>query len=398
MRRFSVYRALYFFVIFYTIATMTQDLIPFVSLNRIFYFGIIACLGFVLFSRLEKNTFFCLFAIGVDVMLVHLAYSISGNVLDYIYFTSSLMWLLFMTSKERREKLLSEFMLHKNLNKAVIYFSVALTVFALITKSGYQYSWGSAAYYVGFSSLTHTAASSLCLVGAIILLMYCKEKFSWMIMSFLLILCYGIFETGARTYIISAMVIVYLYISKSKGDRKFKAIIYAVALALVVIILSRSSIIDKFNFTSNADQYNKVDKLTQQTSGRATFWIIDLKGFLDNSLFAKIFGHGHGYTYYLNEKYYHLKVWAHNDFIQTLVGGGLLTLYIYLSSLVKSIKSVIYDHTRMDKIMLLLYCIFPAVFNGFYNYSHYFLSFIVLCLLLDYERINRRALISDIAE
>lgn len=390
MRRFSVYRALYFFIILYMIATMIQDLIPFISLNRVFYFGIIVCLGFVLFSRLEKYTIFCLFAIMVDIVLVHLAYDISGNVLDYIYFTSSLMWLLFIIDGNRREKLLSEFMLHRQINTAAIYFCVALTVFALITKSGYQYSWGSAAYYVGFSSLTHTAASSLCLVGALILLMYCREKFSWKIMFFLLILCYGIFETGARTYIISALVIVYLYISNSKGSRKIKAFIYAVALALMVVVLSRSNIIDKFKFTSNIDQYNRLDKLTQQTSGRATFWIIDLKGFLDNSLFAKIFGHGHGYTYYLNERYYHLKVWAHNDFIQVLVGGGLLTLYIYLSSLIKSIKSVIYNHKKMDKAMLLLYCIFPAVFNGFYNYSHYFLSFIVLCLLFDNEWIKER--------
>lgn len=389
-RRMGLYNLLYYSIILYTISTMTQDLVPFLPLNRIFYFGITVCVFAIMFVRVEKTPILYLSIIIFDMVLVHLAYNISGNILDYIYYITSLMWLLFISKEERRIKLLYEFKNHRTLNKIVIFFSVALITFALITKSGYQYAWG-AAYFVGFSGLTHVAASSMCLVSSLMLLIYTERKYSWIVMAFLLIMCFGVFETGARTYIVPAVILVYLYISKCQGNKNLKFFIYAIGLVLVVVVLSKSNIVSKFNFTSNIDQYNKVDRLTQQTSGRATFWVIDLKGFLDSSFFAKVLGHGHGYTYYLNERFYHLRVWAHNDFIQVLVGGGLVTLYTYISALCKSISSVNLNHRFVDRFLLIMYCLFPAFFNGFYNYSHYFLSFIIICLLYNNFVDNRIA-------
>lgn len=379
----TVYRFLYYFIILYILSTMTQDIVSLKFVNRIFYAGITLCIVALLLKRIEKKALLYLSLIGVDILLVHFVYGISENILDYVYFVTSLIWLLFIVKRERRIKLLNEFQQHRFVNKIVIVFSLVLIVVALITRMGYQNTWGGDAFFVGFSSLTHTAASSMCLVGALILLTYCEEKFSWIMLAFLLIISYGIFETGARTYIVPAFILVVLYVRGSKGDKKIKNVIYGVGLAVAVILLTSSNIMNKFDFTSNIQQYNKVDELAQQTSGRSIFWLIDLQGFWEGSLFAKIFGHGHGYTYDLNERLYNLRVWAHNDFIQLLVGGGILSLFIYVVALWRSAKNVLVKHKVLDKWILILYFMFPAFFNGFYNYSHYFLSFIVICLFYD---------------
>ena len=384
-RKISLYKLLYYFIILYTLATMSQDLIPFLPLNRLCYFGILSCVVLILLPKPEKTPFVGLSLIAADMFLVHMSYGIKDNILDYIYFVSALIWLYFFEKKDRRDRLRSEFLKHRTTNKVVILICVMLVLVSLITKVGYRYAW-EGSYYVGFSSLAHTAASSICLVASILLITYCTERFSWVIFLFLLLLSYGIFETGARTYIVPAIIIIYLYLNKCRGQKKMKYLLYAFGLAIAFVILSKSSIMDKFRFTSTANEYVKVDVLAQQTSGRSAFWIIDIKGFLDGSLFAKIFGHGHGYTYYLNKTFYNLNVWAHNDFIQLLVGGGLLTLAVYIKALWNTAKSIVKNHKAIDRIMLVTYIVFPAIFNGFYNYSHFFLSFIVLGLMFDNEQ------------
>jgi hypothetical protein len=364
---------------------MSQDLIPFLPLNRLSYFGILSCVVLILLSKPEKAPFWGLSLIAVDMVMVHIAYGIKDNMLDYIYFVSALIWLYFFVKKKRRDRLWYEFIKHKKTNKVVILICVLLVLVSLVTKAGYRYTW-EGSYYVGFSSLAHTAAASIFLVISILLITYYTKRFSWIILLCLLLLTYGVFETGARTYIVPAVIVVYLYLNKCRGRKRMKYLLYALGLAATFVILSKSSIIAKFNFTSTANEYVEVDALAQQTSGRSAFWVIDINGFLDGSLFAKILGHGHGYTYYLNKKFYHLDIWAHNDFIQLLVGGGLLTLAVYIIALRKTVKSILKKHKVLDRIVFVTYILFPATFNGFYNYSHYFLSFIVLGLMLDHTR------------
>lgn len=312
-----------------------------------------------------------------DLLLVHIRYNVLSNILDYIYFFTSLCWLYFLQNKEYRKKLIDEFNRYTKFSDFTIYFSVVITVFCIITKIGYVKSWDGM-YYVGLSELTHTAASSLCLVNALILFNKNKKGFSWVSLLMMLLLSYAIFETGARTYIISAVIIIYLYVHDAKEIKNYKHIVYPIIVVLCFIILSKSNIVDKINFSKTPDKYNKVDSLTQQTSGRSTFWIIDLKGFVNGDLFDKLFGHGHGYTYYLNKTYYNLNVWAHNDFIQLIVGGGIITLLLYLAELKKLSIKVLKNKRMMLKIIFYTYYLFPAFFNGFYNYSHYFLSFVLI--------------------
>lgn len=385
-KRISLYDLLYYFVGLYAIATMTQDLLPFLPLNRIFYFGIFVCVTCIIVVRREKNAIIYSGIILLDMILVQMVYGrfgyVSNYIIDYIYFVTSMFWLIFLANQRRRITLLHAYQRHNIFNNVVILFSAVLIAIALVTKMGYQYSWESI-YFVGFCGLTHTAASSMCLICAMILLSYSGKNFHWGVLALLLFFCFGIFETGARTYIVPALLIVYLYIRKCPGNKSYKHFLYVFGIILVVVVLTKSNVMEKFNFANTINQYNSVDKLTQQTSGRSTFWLIDLKGFAYGSLFAKLFGHGHGYTYYLNSTYYNLTVWAHNDFIQLLVGGGIITLCIYLSGVKKCFASILQKFGFIDKWILIIYWFVAAFFNGFYNYSHYFLSFVLICLLYD---------------
>lgn len=386
--KISLYKSLYYSIILYILSTMTQDLFPGIPLNRISFFLVFMSSVLILFMQKDKIMYIFFAIIIVDLLLVHLMYDVSGHLLDYIYFIATISFLIFIMRKVRRKKLLKEFIYHENINKIVTIISVILTIVALITKTGYRYAWGGESYFVGYSTLTHSAASSLCLVGALILLVYCNKKFSVYVMTSLLILAYGIFETGARTYIVPAAILIFLYIKKSRGNKNLKFLIYTFVGVIAIVILSKSSIMSKFIFTNSVDTYNNISGIAQQTSGRSVFWAIDLKGYLEGDLFGKLFGYGHDYVYFLNKTQYNLEVWAHNDFIQSLVGGGLLTLFIYLYSMLKCIKITLINSTSIEKICLYLYWLFPAFFNGFYNYIHYFLSFVILVLLFESFNIN----------
>ena len=151
-------------------------------------------------------------------------------------------------------------------------------------------------------------------------------------------------------------------------------------------MVQHSSMLDKFNFVSSGGNMaaNAVDGFT---SGRSLFWSVDLKAFASGNIIQVLFGRGFDYIYGLNARMVNLEIWAHNDFIHLLLGGGLLAFGVYVYIIWRFFKKILVNQRKIDKLMAVVYLLFPAIINGFLMYQHLLLSMMIFCLC--YIRIDR---------
>ena len=116
------------------------------------------------------------------------------------------------------------------------------------------------------------------------------------------------------------------------------------------------------------------------TSGRSLFWAVDLKAFASGNLLQILFGRGFDYVYELNAQMVNQKIWAHDDFIHLLLGGGFLAFGIYVYIILEFFKKRLMKQKKIDRLMLVTYLLFPAIVNGFFMYQHLLLSMMIFCL------------------
>nr|WP_274601352.1 O-antigen ligase family protein [Clostridium paridis] len=166
------------------------------------------------------------------------------------------------------------------------------------------------------------------------------------------------FMTGARTpLIIIALLGIMNFIFDIKNRIKYWKINLGLILSSVVIfvltgLFKHLPLIEKTIRTSTAGGF---------TSGRNVFWRYLIDYYVNKfTIFEKLFGSGMDITVFINETYYKMAIWAHNDFIQVLLSYGLIGVLLYIVILLKSIKTI--------NLWILSGFIFLAVFNGLFNY------------------------------
>ena len=327
-RKVNVDDVLYIMVLLYALSTITQSLYPF-SLNRLWTVGIVACLLYRLLSRLYTRTIMCMVVIVSCAMTTTIfAADISKNTNDLIYFVTGVLWLLFMSDYANRERLYKSFLEHQRLTKAILVLSYVSMIISLLSGNGYAYQWGSTAYYIGFAGTQHAMASSICIVTALFLLYSLNRKFSWLNLAAFMFSVYAVFETGARTFIIPILILMFYYIRYNIKSMNIKAMVYAVGFVGVLYAVQHSTILDKFSFVSSGGNM-ATTALEGFTSGRSLFWAVDLSAFASGNVLQIIFGRGFDYVYGLNARMVNQRIWAHNDFIHLLLGGrgnGILPL------------------------------------------------------------------------
>ena len=84
--------------------------------------------------------------------------------------------------------------------------------------------------------------------------------------------------------------------------------------------------------------------------------------------------------YELNAQMVNQKIWAHDDFIHLLLGGGFLAFGIYVYIILEFFKKRLMKQKKIDRLMLVTYLLFPAIVNGFFMYQHLLLSMMIFCL------------------
>lgn len=373
--------ALTFLIIGYTISTMLQGIIPF-SLNKLFVFVILLVL---LVNAMKKMTIrrTVLFIYMFLLLLYNAFFSVDTNqaIHDWIYFFTTLLLLEYVTGNNL-DALDVSFEKNKYLIKLITYVLFFITFISLFLSANYDFVWGDGIYFMGFVRNTHVMASSSCLLMALILHDSYEKDFSYVNMLMLLLMLFIIFQTGARTYIIPSSLMCYLYIKgKIKGKLK-KTLLISIAIFAILLIFFKSGMYEKFLWSSNAENQWVTNSLTSSTGGRSVFWLIDLKAFINSNVFNFIFGHGFDYVFLLNEKMYGIRIWAHNDIINLLLSTGLFGTLYYLMFWKNFFKLITGKKQRIFLIIMLIYVLFPMIFNGMYTTQHYFFSVLILFITI----------------
>lgn len=377
--KYGVFKLLYITVLLYAFSTITQSLYS-ISLNRIWTVGIIACIFYIILSPAYKKTVFYLGGILiVGVWTTISSRNLGQNINDFIYFATTSLWLIFLAKYENRSLFYKAAINNKTITKLILLISYAAVLIPLLTKTGFAYQWGSTPYFVGFAGTQHAMASSMCLLTAIYLLISLESKFSWWNLAVIMFGAYVVFETGARTFIIPIAILLFYYIHHNIKDMNLKTIVYAVGVIAVLYLIQNSSMLDKFSFVSSGGNM-AANALDGFTSGRSLFWTVDLNAFSEGNIIQIFLGRGFDYVYDLNASTVNQRIWAHNDFIHLLLGGGLFAFGLYINIIYRFFKKMFKDQGRLNKLMLVIYLLFPAFINGFFMYQHLLLSMMVFCL------------------
>lgn len=369
-----------FLILMFTISTLFQGVIPF-SLNRV----IISMIFIVIISTnipyLKKKT---VLLYGYIFVLFIFNVSISTEtglaIKDLIYFGTTLCILDYF-SPNKIDELSEEFNNDYLAIKNVLYVVYFVTIMSLFIPANYNSAWGDGTYFIGFARDTHVMASSSCLLMALFLFIYSKERYSNFRAIILISILFIIFETGARTYIVPACIILYLYVKGNLKSQRKRLVIFALAIVGVTYIFLRSGMYEKFIWSSVASNQYASSNLVSSTGGRSAFWLIDIKEYLRINPIFQLIGRGFDYVYQVNYKYYHMHIWAHNDFIDLLLSTGIIGTIFYIRKWI-TFTSCIKRAGKLMYIGYIIYILFPMFFNGMFTTQHYFLSVIILTMIL----------------
>ena len=385
----NVFDILYIFVLLYAFSTITQSLYS-ISLNRIWTVGIIACLLYRLLCPIyKKSASYLGIVVVIGAWTTIYSENVGQNSNDYIYFVTAVLWLLFMSNSENYHSFYAAAKSNAKLTNASLIISYLVILISMLTKSGFAYQWGSTPYFVGLAGTQHAMASSMCLLTAIFLLFSRERKFSWWDLAILMFGVYVVFETGARTFIIPIGILIFYYIKHNIKSLNARTVVYAIGTICAIYMVQHSSMLDKFGFVSSGGNMatNAIDGFT---SGRSLFWIVDLKAFASGNIVQVMLGRGFDYVYRLNAQMVNQKIWAHDDFIHLLLGGGVLAFGLYISVIRNFFKKVLAGQRRWDRLMIIVYLLFPAIINGFFMYQHLLLSMMIFCLCCIRKENNRK--------
>jgi len=89
-------------------------------------------------------------------------------------------------------------------------------------------------------------------------------------------------------------------------------------------------------------------------SGRITFWGIQLKGYLYSPPLELIFGKGFRYISVLTAREYGMEIGGHNDYIELLLGSGLIGLICFIIFQGYLFKKTLYVYRKVDPLIGLL--------------------------------------------
>ncbi len=254
--------------------------------------------------------------------------------------------------------------------KTVVIGINVLELFLLVNGMGYEYrySWGGN-FFHGTNSMPHTLGYLMLVIMLLVVLIIMIEQKKQFVF-FSVVPFYGIFESGSRIALLLAVPIILILIDQVFTQKQksllFKGL-FVLGLAGVALFLLRDKILE-------SDLWSKI--VTRQesgdsTAGRLYIWTDLLNQYFWNSNFVQlIFGQGDGSSYYYNSinPLVAASVWAHNDFVQILLGKGIAGLVVYIYAFGTCWLPVIKSNRNFYKYFTIGLILIAAICNGFYSY------------------------------
>ncbi len=160
------------------------------------------------------------------------------------------------------------------------------------------------------------------------------------------------FLVGLATYLVA----------ERQSSRKYLAAVLLSLFLVVFIYHFRSMLIPAFQ-ERNMDfqQAILLGERGHLGSGRIAFWGIQLKGYLNSSPLELVFGKGFRYISVLTAREYGMEIGGHNDYIELLLGSGLVGLFCFILFQGYLFKKALYVHREVDPLMGLLGLLLMAV-------------------------------------
>lgn len=379
----SLYSALTCSMALFSLTTLTQTLWPF-PINQLVGVCVIGELIFIQVKTMRKSE--CVICVCVVFCLV-LSLILSGdkqkNLGDAVYWAVTCLLFMKMADPSVTRRLLAAMNRQRGLILGIVILCDLLIVAGTLVPSCYQGgSWGSDKYYRGFAVSPHTfCCGVLMLLALTLFLMRGRPLKSWYALA-ILPGAAVILASGARTFMVSLAAICVIFCVYHVKVGYWKLILIPAVLIICGLIIIRSGMMDKFQFLlGNKNISNSL--AGQLTSGRSEFWLIDWQAYWRYPLINKLFGQGFDNVYLVNRERYGLYIWAHNDLLDVMLSAGLLGTVTYAYALARVVRTFVGSNVSISvKAALVLYLMFPLLFNGLFLYQHYIYSIVFLQLIV----------------
>lgn len=372
------------FVLF-SFTTFTYSLWPsFLPANRVLGLVIVAVIVFMYTRHLgRKDVLPCLIIISLCLMsLMMVSWSVSVTINDAIYWSVTILLLMKLANEEFRSLLLKSLLESKDFIKFVLILNNIVVLLSFTQTSSYSSSWGGR-YFKGFAFSEHSLACAACITLVLTLLIIKDYKNTLIKMIWMIPCSFAILETGARSYIIS-LVVIWFFLYRFCIDKiTTKALLVPVIIIAAVYMIQNSGFMEKMNYTAT-NSYVSDNVLESFSNGRSAFWLIDLQAYFESSFINKIIGNGFDYVYFINKTRYGIGVWAHNDFINVLLCNGLLGFSVYCMPYLRLFLTSYRSMRFIDFIFVNVFILSIAFINGLFVYQHYLYSFVLLYIIVEY--------------
>ena len=379
--KLTIFDVLCFLIAFLSLSTNLQGALPF-SVNRAITLLIVEIIVVHELLHLKSVTYILgLYIIFVFIYSFLWSKDLSQNINDYLYFAIALLEMNFFADEQNLRKVSSSFKKHRTFILLIAILDLFVILYSLMDENCYIVHWGEGEYFKGYTISPHVVAAGCCLVMTIWILWLSNCTFSFLHFLPLVIILYAILKTGARVFLVPPLILVAYYLKNRIKNRNLRWTVYGVGGGAFGYFFINSSMMEKMIYS--AEGLTEESLLYKFTSGRSKFWMIDIEDYMNNDFIQQMFGNGFDYIYNLHLEKYYIAIWAHNDYINILVACGLVGLLIYIFMTKRVLSPYMKDLDVLNKMMIVLYVVFPAFINGFYTYYHYFTSLFVFLIVIE---------------
>lgn len=343
-----------------------------------------------LFYSDKKEKIFILVEIIICIFSFFITTNIYVEFMDWACFFNTTIILICISKKDVRIIIKSIFEKNNKLIVCYLYALAILLIIFFVTKLGYQINtgWGSKEYFVCYTDGSHSLATLLSF--ALMLLYFVYNQMNCIISKIIsLVFIYALMETGARTYLIT--IIIFIFIVGLSFYRKNIVPYLIISLITISMLFIFSGSFAKFNYLFGKIENNiTINSISSTISnGRTKIIKNDIDYFFSNSIEEKIVGTSFSSVYDINESNLGVYISAHCDYIHILIGSGLVGMFIYFYSILKYYVGMNFGVSKNNiyisiyKFLAFFYVLFASSLNGFFNYSNILFGYIMLLLSID---------------
>lgn len=378
MKKINIYDILILFMIFYLYSTFFYKIFP--KMNTLLGIPIILITIFIYMNNLKKNDIFVMFIIFYYVFVSILCNDSLSLFFEHtVHLVSTLMMLWKLTDKSITSKMNTSLLKFKSFIKFSLVLIVIINLLMLISGNFTSINTGNRVYS-GLSNGSHSIASISCMALMMLMNVSLSSKmsnfFKFIFIGYIVI----IIASGSRIYLLVLISILYSYYIERIKKLKYYKFYTCILIFICLFVFFNSNMFNRFVSTAN-NTFISSNKLEAMSSGRLIWWKYDLNEYLNLNFFSKIFGRGNEFVFDINEKYYGLHIWAHNDFIQVLISYGVFGIIFYLKAIKKAFANF-YRKTKKTYSYVILGTIMGiASLNGFYTQQHMIFCVILMIML-----------------